>query len=121
MPRLPAALLAAPLLASAALPAAAQDAPPALSINYACEGGAELQVAYINPASGPSLAVVGWAGRLIPMRQGPSASGVRYIAFDEQRSYRWWSKGDEGFLVFMAADHEATEEPVLSDCRAIPG
>ncbi|MBP7242820.1 MliC family protein [Amaricoccus sp.] len=114
MTRLPVALLCL-----AALPVAAQDLPSALSINYACEGGAVMKVAYINPEQGDSLAVVDWAGKLIPMRQGVSASGARYIAFDEQQSYRWWTKGDEGFLVFMVADHEATEEPVLSGCKAI--
>lgn len=116
MPRALAALLAA---SAAALPALAQEAAPALSVNYACAGGAVLKVAYINPAEGDSLAVVDWAGKLIPMRAGVSASGVRYIAFDEQQSYRWWSKGDGGFLNFMAADHEAEEEPVLEDCKAI--
>lgn len=116
-----AALVAAALPGS---PAAAQSdtagaVAPALSVNYACAGGAVLKVAYINPAEGDSLAVVDWAGKLIPMRQGMSASGVRYIAFDEQQSYRWWSKGDGGFLNFMEADHEAEETPVLTDCKAI--
>ena len=78
-----------------------------------------LQAAYINPETGPSLAVVGWAGKLIPMQAGPTGSGVRYIAFDEQASYRWWSKGDEGTLLFLAADHTAEEEVVLGGCKQV--
>lgn len=80
-----------------------------------------LQVAYLNPAGGPSLAVVNWAGRLIPMQAGPTGSGVRYIAFDEQESFRWHTKGPEGTLLFMAADHTAQEEVVLGDCRQVGG
>ncbi len=112
--------LAAALLALA-LPVAAQDAPPALSATYLCDGGAVLQVAYVNPATGPSLAVVGWAGKLIPMQAGPTGSGVRYIAFDEQESYRWHSKGAAGTLLFLAADHTAEEEVVLSNCAEVGG
>ncbi len=110
-------LLAA--LCFAAAPALAQDAPPALSATYVCDGGAVLQAAYINPETGPSLAVVGWAGMLIPMRAGPTGSGVRYIAFDEQASYRWHTKGDEGVLLFLLADHTAEEEVVLDGCRQV--
>lgn len=105
--------------AAAAAQAFAQDAPPALSATYVCDGGAVLQVAYINPAAGPSLAVVAWAGELIPMQAGPTGSGVRYIAFDEQASYRWHSKGDTGVLLFLAADHTAQEEVVLAGCASV--
>ncbi|PJN94215.1 hypothetical protein CNY89_15840 [Amaricoccus sp. HAR-UPW-R2A-40] len=113
-----------PLLAALlglAAPAAAQDAPPGFSVTYLCEGNAVLQVAYLNPAGGPSLAVVEWAGKLIPMQAGPTGSGVRYIAFDEQQSFRWHTKGPEGTLLFLAADHTAQEEVVLGDCRQVGG
>ncbi len=103
-------------LCAAAAPVVGQDAPPALSATYVCDGGAVLQVAYLNPEAGPSLAVVGWAGKLIPMQAGPTGSGVRYIAFDEQASFRWHSKGDAGTLLFLAADHTAQEEVVLAGC-----
>ena len=50
-----------------AAPAFAQDAPPALSATYVCDGGAVLQAAYINPETGPGLAVVAWAG--VPLKR----------------------------------------------------
>lgn len=112
-------LIAALCAAAAAGPALGQDGLPALSATYVCDGAAVLQVAYINPATGPSLAVVGWAGKLIPMQAGPTGSGVRYIAFDEQASYRWHTKGAEGTLLFLAADHTASEEVVLGGCRQV--
>lgn len=55
------------------------------------------------------------------MRAGPTGSGVRYIAYDEQESYRWHAKGDAGTLLFLAADHTAEEQAILSDCMRIGG
>lgn len=92
--------------------------PPGFSVTYLCAGNAVLQVAYLSE-TGPSLAVANWAGKLIPMQAGPTGSGVRYIAFDEQQSFRWHTKGPEGTLLFLAADHTAQEEVVLGDCREI--
>lgn len=99
--------------------AAAAQPPPAISAAYLCEGGAVLRVAYINPAQAEGFAIVDWAGRLIPMRQLRAASGVRYVALDEQDGHRWHTKGDEGFLARLAPDHTATEEVVLRGCRRI--
>ncbi len=47
------------------------------------------------------------------MRQHKAASGVKYIALDEQNSYRWHMSGDEGILGFLKADHTAREEILL--------
>lgn len=104
-----------------AAPAAAQDAPPGLSINYACTGGAVLQVAYINVDPDRSFAVLGWAGRLIPMQAGPTGSGVRYVALDGPAGYVWHSKGSSGTLLITAADPAAEEQTVLSDCEEVAG
>ena len=70
-----------------ALPAVAQDAPEGVSVTYDCAGGAVLQAAYINPPGGESYAVVAYDGRLIPMKSGPTGSGVRYVSLDGRR--RW--------------------------------
>lgn len=110
----------AAVLALAAAPAATgQTVPEAQWANYACTGGAVVQVAYFDPPGGPSLAAVAWAGKLVPMRVGPSASGVRYIAFDEQESYRWHVNGEEAMLVFLQADDHARDEIIQQGCRRI--
>lgn len=100
-----AALIA--LAAPVAAPVAAEDVPPGLSVAYACDGGAALKVAYLNPKDGPSLAVVDWEGALVPMEAGPAASGVRYAAYEG--GLVWWSKGPEGTL-YRA---EGTEDKVV--------
>lgn len=95
----------------------APDLPITPKISYLCERNVEIQVSYINGLKNEdALAVVYAEGKLIPMRRAISGSGARYIALDEQDSYRWHTKGSEGVLSFMAADHTAEEEVVLRNC-----
>jgi membrane-bound inhibitor of C-type lysozyme len=114
-------LAALPLALALAAPAGAQDAPAALSAAYLCDGGAVLPVAYVNPETGPSLAVIAWAGRLIPLRAGPTGSGVRYVAFDAAEGFVWHTKGDSGTLFRDGGADPAAQETVLQDCRRIDG
>lgn len=86
---------------------------------YRCAGGVELEVAYLNLRSGLSFAALHHQGRTHLMQNRPSASGARYVALDEEAGLRWHSKGDEGFLAFLAADHTAREQVRLADCRAV--
>ena len=86
---------------------------------YRCGDGAEIQVVYLNMQAGESFASLYYDGKLSLLRQRPAASGAHYIAVDEQNSFRWHSKGDSGFLTFLAADHTAKEVTLLSDCKEI--
>jgi membrane-bound inhibitor of C-type lysozyme len=90
----------------------------ARQVIYICAGDEELQVSYLNMDTGESFAMLYYGGRLSLMRRWVAASGARYLAIDEQSSYRWYPQGDEGFLAFLAADHTATEQIVLADCEA---
>lgn len=86
-------------------------------VSYLCERNVELDVVYINDLkSGESAAVLYTENKLVPMREWPAASGARYIALDEQDSYRWHTKGDEGTLSFLEADDSAKEQILLSAC-----
>lgn len=53
------------------------------------------------------------------MRAVPAASGVWYVAFDEQDGFRWRTQGDEAMLGWLAADHTATEQRIVSGCRTV--
>ena len=103
-------------LAILAAPGAAQDVPEALVVDYRCDGGVRLQVAYLNPPGGPSLAVVEHEGRMVPMRAGPTGSGVRYVAFDDS-GLVWHTKGREGFL---ARDAGADQTTLNGNCVEAP-
>jgi membrane-bound inhibitor of C-type lysozyme len=105
-----------PLLALAfALPAAAQHAPEGAAYRYVCAGGASLAVAYINPPAGESYAVVAHDGALIPMKAGPTGSGVRYLSLDGS-GLVWHTKGDEGFLA-----HDADMSMIAENCTTTGG
>lgn len=89
------------------------------TVVYQCQSGTKLQVAYLNMKSGESFASLHYNGNTVLLQSRQMTSGVRYIALDEQNSLRWTTKGNEGFLAFMAADHTAKEQILLSDCKAI--
>jgi membrane-bound inhibitor of C-type lysozyme len=88
------------------------------SVRYRCSQSEVLEVAYLNLADGRAFAALHHEGRTALLQSRPTASGARYIALDEQHSLRWHTRGPEGQLSFMAADHTATERPLLRDCRA---
>ena len=85
---------------------------------YLCAEDVQIQVAYFNSNRGDALAALVHEGQLVGMRSLPAASGVRYVDFDEQRGWRWMTKGSEGFLAVLAPDHTAQEEILVKDCQA---
>ncbi len=91
----------------------------ALSITYACEGGAQVQAIYFNFEDGNAIAALAYDGTLAPMRIMPSGSGAKYASLNEELGWRWHTKGDDAVLSYMAPDHTAEEEPLLKDCRNI--
>lgn len=97
----------------------AQDGPDVTSLSYRCERNVIVPVTFINPSEGPALAIMQIEGKQVALRALPSGSGVRYVGFDEQDSYRLYTKGDDAFVMHMAADHTAEEVPVLRDCAVI--
>lgn len=104
----------APLLALLlASPAHANGVPEGLTVAYACDGGAMVQVAYINPNDGESFAVVAHGGALVPMKAGPTGSGVRYVSLDGT-GLVWHTKGAQGFL----ARDDAGETMIAGGCVA---
>ena len=124
--------LALALLASGcALPARlASKAPPSPpvqgpgysseTLRYRCEGGSEIDVAYLELGHGVSFAALHHGGRTALLKAAPpTAQGERYIALDEQHSLRWNTQGDSASLSFLAADHTAQERTLLSKCQAV--
>ena len=96
-----------------AAPARADGVPEGQTWRYACAGGDSVAVAYINPPGGASYAVVLHDGRLMPMKAGPTGSGVRYLSLDAEKLV-WHTKGDQGFL----AHDDADETMIATDCVA---
>ena len=100
-------------LAVAVSPALAEGVPEGMTVSYACDGGGSLAVAYVNPAdSRESFAVLLHDGALVPMKAGPTGSGVRYVSIGEPKLV-WHTKGNAGFL----ARDDADETMILGDCN----
>ncbi|MDU9003643.1 MliC family protein [Sedimentitalea todarodis] len=113
------ALVVSCLLMILPIAVSAQDGPDVTSLSYLCERNVMVPVTFINPSDGPALAVMQVEGKQVALRALHSASGVRYVAFDEQDSYRLYTKGDEAFVMHMAADHTAEEVWILRDCAVV--
>ena len=93
---------------------AADNEMSVIQYDYICERGTKIPVTYLNTENGESYAVAVIEGRQIAMALAPSGSGARYIAINEQESYRWHSQGNEATLSFLEADHTAEEETLLT-------
>jgi membrane-bound inhibitor of C-type lysozyme len=104
------AILAAVAIAGTAT---AQDVPEGLTVTYTCAGGVQVLTAYINTPSGDAYAVILHDDALVPMKAGPTGSGVRYLSLDDTRLV-WHTKGDGGFL----ARDDAGETMIVRDCVA---
>ena len=112
-------------VAAQGLPPAAAPATPALvfssqSVNYRCDGGAEIELVYLNLSNGNAFAALHHNGRTVMLQGRRATTGVRFIALDEQNSLRWYTQGMKGELSFLAADHTAQEQTLLANCFAQP-
>jgi len=122
------------LAAALALSAFAQDSkpepPPApaaqplifssQAVRYRCDGGAEIELVYLNLSNGTTFAALHFDGRTLMLQGRRATTGVRFVALDEQNSLRWYTQGMKGELSFLAADHTAQEKTLLSNCFAQP-
>ncbi|WP_254446696.1 MliC family protein [Ruegeria sp. HKCCD8929] len=88
------------------------------SVVFTCEWGVTLPITYIDPSDEPGFAVVMVDGKLVAMRQARSGSGVRYVAVDEQDGYWLRIKGRDATVSYLAADHTASEQVLLKECRS---
>jgi membrane-bound inhibitor of C-type lysozyme len=107
------------LLAQAAQTTTAEPAYQSQVARYQCEGQVRIDAAYLNIDNGSSFATLYYKDQLIPMHIARSASGALYVADDEQNSFRWHTKGKRGVLSFLEADHTATEQTLLKDCKEL--
>jgi len=82
---------------------------------YVCQRGVEVPVTYVY-GTDPAMAFLLAEGKLVALRQVPSASGSFFASFDEQDGYRWRTRGSEAFLAWLAADHTASEVVLLEGC-----
>ena len=88
------------------------------TVDYQCENNEALQVKYVMPESGPSMATLAFQNKLVPMHQERAASGVLYVADKGQPGYRWHSNGDGGILQLQQMG-EMESETLLNNCMTV--
>ena len=102
---------ASPVLAGAPVAFPGLEVSTSSEVRYACGGGKEITVSYVNASNGDSFAYLPVDGTKHVFVAVMSGSGVRYA----WGRYVWWNKGDTGMLV---VDGDESAPPVLGDCNA---
>ncbi|KAB2721884.1 formate transporter [Brucella intermedia] len=104
------------LLLASSLSLKAEEANPIERVDYICERGVVVPVTYIRKGSAPGFAVLDAEGKMIAMQWHESLK--KYVALDEQDSYRWSDNDGQAVLSHLEADHTAKEVTLLSACRS---
>lgn len=98
--------------------AADQTEPNVQNVVYQCDRAVLLPVTVLNPTSESGVAVIHVEGKQVPLRRISTGSGARYVALDEQDSYRLYINDNTAFVTHLYADHTAQEEVILTNCEA---
>ncbi len=84
--------------------------------DYVCERGVVVPVTYIHAGEEPAFAVLDAEGKMVALQWHDALK--KYVAMDEQDSYRWAEKDGKAVLSHLEADDTAKEVTILSACRA---
>jgi len=120
--------LLASLAAALALNATAQTAPspqPQLvfssqAVQYKCDGGSEIELAYLNLSNGTSFAALHHDKRTLMLQGRRATTGVRFFALDPQSRLSWYTQGMKGELSAIAPDPNTQDQILMSNCFAQP-
>ncbi|MEN5275541.1 MULTISPECIES: lysozyme inhibitor [Ochrobactrum] len=109
------------LSALASSPALAQtiSRDSVIRTDYVCERGVVVPVTYIHAGEEPAFAVIDVEGKMVALQWHNALR--KYVAMDEQDSYRWAEKDGRAILTHLEADDSAKEITLLSACRADDG
>lgn len=106
------------IITLAANPALAQtiSRDSVIRTDYICERGVVVPVTYIHAGEEPAFAVINAEGKMVVLQWHDALK--KYVAMDEQDSYRWNEKDGQAVLTHLEADDSAKEITLLSACRA---
>lgn len=103
--------LALPLCVQPALAEVSLD-----SVEYRCVRDVTVLATYLNTPE-ESFAVIFVEGRQVALRNVLSASGAKYAQAKDDAGYVWWTKGQNGFLLWVDPATGA-EDMLLNECKA---
>jgi membrane-bound inhibitor of C-type lysozyme len=116
------------LLAASAFAQGSAPTPPApqplmfssQTVQYKCDGGAEIELVYLNLANGNAFAALHHQDRTVMLQGRRATTGVRFVALDERHSLRWYTQGMKGELSLQPPGQAAQEQTLLANCFAQP-
>ncbi len=125
--------LLASLAAVLALNATAQVAAPATpavpqpqlvftsqAVQYKCDGGGEIELAYLNLSNGTTFAALHHDKRTVMLQGRRATTGVRFFALDPQSRLSWYTQGMKGELSAIAPDPNTQDQILMANCFAQP-
>ncbi|GGL06535.1 MliC family protein [Deinococcus radiotolerans] len=102
-------------------------ATPPVQVNYrvfkyACAGGQNLSVYYVQFGTDPMFAVLEWNGQKYGLAQAISASGARYASLNGPAGARgglqWWEHQGTAELSTFVGNSTTTTKTLLTGCKA---
>ncbi|MDR7093292.1 MliC family protein [Hydrogenophaga laconesensis] len=121
------AVLALDVSAQGATPAPqAQASPPpqlvfsSQAVQYKCDGGGEIELAYLNLSNGTTFAALHHDKRTLMLQGRRATTGVRFFALDPQSRLSWYTQGMKGELSAIAPDPNMQDQILMANCFAQP-
>ena len=120
-----AAVLAFDTFAQGAAPAPSATSQPQLvftsqAVQYKCDGGGEIELAYLNLSNGTTFAALHHDKRTVMLQGRRATTGVRFFALDPQSRLSWYTQGMKGELSAIAPDPNTQDQILMANCFAQP-
>ncbi len=90
------------------------------AVQYKCDGGAEIELAYLNLSNGTTFAALHHDKRTLMLQGRRATTGVRFFALDPQSRLSWYTQGMKGELSAIAADANSQDQVLMTNCFAQP-
>ena len=90
------------------------------AVRYKCDGGSEIELAYLNLSNGTTFAALHHNDRTLLLQGRRATTGVRFFALDDQSRLSWYTQGMKGELSAIATDANTQDQILMSNCFAQP-
>ena len=90
------------------------------AVQYKCDGGGEIELAYLNLSNGTTFAALHHDKRTVMLQGRRATTGVRFFALDPASRLSWYTQGMKGELSAIAPDPNTQDQILMSNCFAQP-
>ena len=90
------------------------------AVQYKCDGGGEIELAYLNLSNGTTFAALHHDKRTVMLQGRRATTGVRFFALDPASRLSWYTQGMKGELSAIAPDPNTQDQILMANCFAQP-